>query len=152
MAFLFGLVVGAVIGVGLVAAFVRSENSRSRQRFELAAAISAFSKMTVEDSKKILPAEYYPSWVLNWLNLELTKIWPYVNEAASDLIRSSVEPVLEQYKSVFLDSLKFSKLTLGTIAPQFTGWFQSIGLCLPKFLTFNDFLLKSYLLITLLIG
>ncbi|MQL96055.1 hypothetical protein Taro_028721 [Colocasia esculenta] len=80
MVFLFGLVVGDVIGVGLVAAFVRSENSRSRQRFELAAAISAFSKMTVEDSKKILPAEYYPSWVLNWLNLELTKIWPYVNE------------------------------------------------------------------------
>ncbi|EHA8589954.1 synaptotagmin-5-like [Cocos nucifera] len=58
---------------------------------------------------------------LNWLNLELMKIWPYVNEAASELIRTSVEPVLEQYRSAILASLKFSKLTLGTVAPQFTG-------------------------------
>jgi Ca2+-dependent lipid-binding protein len=58
---------------------------------------------------------------LNWLNLELEKIWPYVNEAASELIKSSVEPVLEQYTPAMLASLKFSKFTLGTVAPQFTG-------------------------------
>ncbi|KAF5943322.1 hypothetical protein HYC85_017399, partial [Camellia sinensis] len=45
--------------------------------------------------------------------------------AASKLIRSSAEPILEQYKSVILSSLKFSKLTLGTVAAQFTG--QNIG-------------------------
>lgn len=84
--------------------------------------------MTVQDSRKLLPGEFYPSWVvfsqrqkLNWLNLELEKIWPYVNEAASELIRSSVEPVLEQYTPAMIASLKFSKLTLGTVAPQFTG-------------------------------
>jgi hypothetical protein len=32
-----------------------------------------------------------------------------------------VEPVFEQYKSFILASLHFSKLTLGTVAPQFTG-------------------------------
>ncbi|PIA42311.1 hypothetical protein AQUCO_02000036v1 [Aquilegia coerulea] len=58
---------------------------------------------------------------LKWLNTELTKIWPYVNEAASELIKTSVEPILEQYRPVILSSLKFSKLTLGTVAPQFTG-------------------------------
>ncbi|XP_047338397.1 synaptotagmin-4-like isoform X2 [Impatiens glandulifera] len=58
---------------------------------------------------------------LNWLNVQLVKIWPYINEAASELIRSSVEPILEQYRPVVLASLKFSKLTLGTVAPQFTG-------------------------------
>ncbi|KAH9653402.1 Synaptotagmin-5 [Citrus sinensis] len=84
--------------------------------------------MTVEDSKKILPAEFYPSWVvfshrqkLTWLNHHLEKLWPYVNEAASELIKSSVEPVLEQYRPFILSSLKFSKFTLGTVAPQFTG-------------------------------
>ncbi|CAA7397816.1 unnamed protein product [Spirodela intermedia] len=134
MGFLVGLILGVLLGLGLVVAFVYSENSRSRRRSELATTIAAFSKMTVEDSKKILPAGYYPSWVLftqyqklscmlglDWLNLELTKIWPYVDEAASELIRNSLEPVLEQYKSLVLDSLKFSKLTLGTVAPQFTG-------------------------------
>lgn len=128
MSFFLGLVLGVAVGVGLVIAFVRSENSRSKRRTELAATVAAFARMTVEDSRKILPVEYYPSWVvfsqrqkLNWLNLELAKLWPYINEAASDLIRTSVEPVLEQYKSVVLSSLKFSKLTLGTVAPQFTG-------------------------------
>lgn len=90
--------------------------------------IASLSKLTVDDSRKLLPAEYYPSWVvfsrqqkLKWLNQHLTKIWPFINEAASELIRASVEPVLEQYRPAILASLKFSKLTLGTVAPQFTG-------------------------------
>ncbi|URD76026.1 C2 domain [Musa troglodytarum] len=121
MGFVVGLLLGVVVGVGLVMAFVRSENTRSKSREQLAASVVAFARMTIEDSRKLLPAEFYPSWVLKWLNLELTKIWPYVNEAASELIRNSVEPVLEQYKPAILASLKFSKLTLGTVAPQFTG-------------------------------
>ncbi|KAF2590963.1 hypothetical protein F2Q70_00038009 [Brassica cretica] len=40
---------------------------------------------------------------------------------ASELIRASVEPVLEQYRPAVVASLTFSKLTLGTVAPQFTG-------------------------------
>ncbi|XP_042500743.1 synaptotagmin-5 [Macadamia integrifolia] len=128
MSFFFGLVVGITFGIGLIIAFVHSENIRSKRRSELATTVAAFARMTVQDSRKILPTEFYPSWVvfsqrqkLTWLNLQLTKIWPYVNEAASELIRTNVEPVLEQYRPVFLASLKFSKLTLGTVAPQFTG-------------------------------
>ncbi|XP_020103512.1 synaptotagmin-5 [Ananas comosus] len=128
MSFFVGLVMGIAFGIGLVMAFVRFENSRAKQRSELAAAVAAFSKMTIQDIRKLLPPEFYPSWVvfsqrqkLTWLNLELTKIWPYVNEAASELIKTSVEPILEQYRSAILGSLKFSKLTLGTVAPQFTG-------------------------------
>ncbi|KAL5794825.1 hypothetical protein ACOSP7_003419 [Xanthoceras sorbifolium] len=59
--------------------------------------------------------------ILTWLNHHLTKIWPYVNEAASELIKTSVEPILEQYRPFVLSSLKFSKLTLGTVASKFTG-------------------------------
>ncbi|PKA52848.1 Synaptotagmin-5 [Apostasia shenzhenica] len=58
---------------------------------------------------------------LDWLNLELSKIWAYVNEAASELIKHSFEPIFEHYKSGVLASFKFSKLTLGTVAPKFTG-------------------------------
>ncbi|KAF9617090.1 hypothetical protein IFM89_033195 [Coptis chinensis] len=129
MSFFFGLIVGVLFGIGIIVAFVNCENTRSKKRTDLAAAIAAFARMTVEDSRKLLPAEYYPflgcfltkAEGLKWLNLELTKIWPYVNEAASELIRTNVEPVLEQYRPVILSSLKFSKLTLGTVAPQFTG-------------------------------
>ncbi|CAL5358919.1 unnamed protein product [Camellia sinensis] len=128
MSFYLNLVFGVALGIGLIVGFARYENTRSKRRSDLAATVAAFARMTVHDSRKILPAEFYPSWVvfshrqnLNWLNVQLEKIWPYVNEAASELIRSSVEPILEQYRPVILSSLKFSKLTLGTVAPQFTG-------------------------------
>ncbi|CAN6992337.1 unnamed protein product [Brassica oleracea var. botrytis] len=121
MGFLFGLFIGIAVSIGLVVSFARYSNVRSTRRAELAKTIAAFARMTVQDSRKLLPGDFYPSWVLNWLNLELEKIWPYVNEAASELIRSSVEPVLEQYTPAMIASLKFSKLTLGTVAPQFTG-------------------------------
>ncbi|GMH30684.1 hypothetical protein Nepgr_032527 [Nepenthes gracilis] len=128
MSFFIGLVLGIAAGIGLIVVFVRSENARSKSRTGLAATIAAFARMTVEDSRKLLPPQYYPSWVvfsqrqkMTWLNLQLTKIWPYVNEAASELIRDSVEPILEEYRPIVLSSLKFSKLTLGTVAPQLTG-------------------------------
>ncbi|KAG7984532.1 hypothetical protein I3843_04G164700 [Carya illinoinensis] len=128
MGFFMGLILGIAVGLGLIVVFVRCENVRSKRRSALATTIATFARMTVEDSRKILAPEYYPSWVvfsqrqkLTWLNLHLTKIWPYVNEAASELIKASVEPVLEQYRPIILSSLKFSKFTLGTVAPQFTG-------------------------------
>ncbi|KAJ8434980.1 hypothetical protein Cgig2_027823 [Carnegiea gigantea] len=128
MAFIFGLLLGFLVGISLIVVFVRFQNVRSRRRTQLAATIAAFARMTVEDSRKLLPPPYYPSWLvfsqyqkLTWLNAHLDKIWPYVDEAASELIRESVEPVLEQYRPIILSSLKFSKLTLGTVAPQFTG-------------------------------
>ncbi|KAL7181853.1 hypothetical protein ACSBR1_040710 [Camellia fascicularis] len=121
MSFYVGLFLGISFGIGLIFGFSRYEKIRSKRRSDLATTIAAFARMTVEDSRKTLPPEFYPSWVLTWLNVQLKKIWPYVNEAASELIRSSAEPILEQYRSVILSSLKFSKLTLGTVAPQFTG-------------------------------
>ncbi|KAG2320229.1 hypothetical protein Bca52824_013442 [Brassica carinata] len=137
MGFIVGLVIGLAVGITIIIGFVKAENYRSKLRSELANTVTAFARMTVEDSRKLLPAEFYPSWVvfserqnciwrfvllqLTWLNHHLTKIWPYVDEAASELIRASVEPVLEQYRPAVVASLTFSKLTLGTVAPQFTG-------------------------------
>ncbi|CAM9003464.1 unnamed protein product [Rhodiola kirilowii] len=128
MGFVLGLVFGFSLGLALVIGFARYENSRSRRRQELASTVASFARLTVDDLKMIIPPQYYPSWVvfskmqnLNWLNAQLEKIWPFVDEAASDLIRSSVEPILEQYRPVVLSSMTFSKLTLGTVAPQFTG-------------------------------
>ncbi|KAJ0245011.1 Synaptotagmin-5 [Hirschfeldia incana] len=128
MGFIVGLVFGLVVGITIIIGFVKAENYRSKLRSELANTVAAFARMTVEDSRKLLPAEFYPSWVvfserqkLTWLNHHLTKIWPYVDEAASELIKASVEPVLEQYRPAIVASLTFSKLTLGTVAPQFTG-------------------------------
>ncbi|XP_073130463.1 synaptotagmin-5-like isoform X1 [Henckelia pumila] len=128
MGFAVGCVLGFALGIGLIVAFARYQNARSKRRIDLAAIVAAFARMTVEESRKLLPPLFYPSWIvfsqrqkLTWLNHHLDKIWPFVDEAASEIIRNSVEPMLEQYRPSILDSLKFSKLTLGTVAPQFTG-------------------------------
>ncbi|KAA3489899.1 synaptotagmin-4 isoform X1 [Gossypium australe] len=93
MAFFFGVFLGVSIGIGLIIAFARYGKIRSTRRTDL----------------------------LGWLNVQLEKIWPSVDQAASELIRASVEPILEQYTPAILSSMKFDKLTLGTVAPQFTG-------------------------------
>ncbi|XP_024968342.1 synaptotagmin-5-like isoform X2 [Cynara cardunculus var. scolymus] len=120
MSFVVGLIIGITAGLALVIGFARSQNARSNRRSALATTVAALARMTREDSTKLLAPEYYPSW-LTWLNAHLTKIWPYVDEAASELIKANVEPILEQYRPIVLSSLRFSKLTLGTVAPQFTG-------------------------------
>lgn len=128
MGFVVGFLLGAALGLGLIVGFARYQNIRSKRRTDLASVIAAFARMTVQDSRKILPREAYPSWVvftqrqkLTWLNHHLNKLWPYVDEAASEVVRNSVEPILEQYRPAILASMKFSKFTLGTVAPQFTG-------------------------------
>ncbi|XP_062097325.1 synaptotagmin-5-like [Humulus lupulus] len=128
MSFFTGLIIGIAVGVVLIIGYAKAQKARSRRRSDLAKTVAAFARMTMKDSKAVLAPEFYPPWVvftqrqkLNWLNQHLKKLWPYINEAASELIRSNVEPVLEQYRPVILSSLKFSKLTLGTVAPQFTG-------------------------------
>ncbi|KAL0372251.1 UNVERIFIED_CONTAM: Synaptotagmin-5 [Sesamum calycinum] len=93
MGFILGYVLGFAFGISVIVGFARYQNIRSKHRTHL----------------------------LTWLNHQLDKIWPYVDEAASEIIRNSVEPILEQYRSAVLSSLHFSKLTLGTVAPQFTG-------------------------------
>ncbi|CAJ2643585.1 synaptotagmin-5-like [Trifolium pratense] len=131
MGFFSGMIIGIAIGITLIIAFAKQESTRSKRRTDLAKTIAKFARLTVEDSRKLLPENFYPSWVvfsqkqklssLTWLNSLLDKIWPFVDEAASELIKNNVEPILEQYRPLILSSLTFSTLTLGTVAPQFTG-------------------------------
>ncbi|CAL5438993.1 unnamed protein product [Camellia sinensis] len=111
MSFFFGLVIGITVGFALIVAFVRCENARSMRRSQLATTIAAFARMTLEDSRKILTSDYYPSWV----------VFSHRQKAASELLKTNIEPILEQYRPSILSSLKFSEFTLGTVAPQFTG-------------------------------
>uniref|UniRef100_A0A6N2K1H1 C2 domain-containing protein n=1 Tax=Salix viminalis TaxID=40686 RepID=A0A6N2K1H1_SALVM len=127
MSFLIGMIMGISVGIGLIVAFAKYENIRSMHRSQLATTVAAFARMTVRDSRKFFLMSFtllglsFHRDRINLLNAHLDKIWPYVNEAASDLIRSNVEPILEQYTPAIFSSMKFSKLTLGTVAPQFTG-------------------------------
>ncbi|XP_039047937.1 synaptotagmin-5-like isoform X2 [Hibiscus syriacus] len=92
-----------------------------------AADIKVLGALTRDDVKKIC-GDNYPEWIsfpvyeqVKWLNKQLSKLWPFVAEAASAVIKESVEPLLEEYRPPGITSLKFGKLSLGTVAPKIEG-------------------------------
>jgi hypothetical protein len=64
MGFFVGLIMGLAVGLALIVGFVKYENARSNSRTQLANTIAAFARMTVDDSRKILSPDRYPSWVV----------------------------------------------------------------------------------------
>lgn len=52
------------------------------------------------------------------------------------VIRDSVEPLLEDYRQPGITSLKFSKLTLGNVAPKIEGkvWWTTLSFVMAIFL------------------
>ncbi|KAG6432389.1 hypothetical protein SASPL_103965 [Salvia splendens] len=86
--------------------------------------IKLLSSLNRDDMKKIC-GENCPEWIsfpvyeqVKWLNKQLNKLWPFVADAAEAVIKESVEPLLEEYRPPGITSLKFSKLSLGTVAPK----------------------------------
>ncbi|BBG97444.1 Calcium-dependent lipid-binding family protein [Prunus dulcis] len=89
--------------------------------------IKLLGSLNRDDLKKIC-GDNFPEWIsfpvfeqVKWLNKQLTKLWPYVADAAEMVIKDSVEPLLEEYRPPGITSLKFSKLSLGTVAPKIEG-------------------------------
>ncbi|KAL9245309.1 hypothetical protein vseg_018975 [Gypsophila vaccaria] len=127
MGLISGLMLGMMFGVALMAAWQRMMQHRSNKRTVKAADIKVLASLGREELKKIC-GDSFPEWIsfpvfeqVKWLNKLLSKIWPFVADAAELVIRESVEPLLEEYRPPGITSLKFNKLTLGTVAPKVEG-------------------------------
>ncbi|KAL7121195.1 hypothetical protein ACP275_02G168400 [Erythranthe tilingii] len=127
MGLISGMVMGMVFGIALMAGWKYMMGYRSRKRVAKAIDIKLLSSLSKEDMKKIC-GENCPDWIsfpvfeqVKWLNKQLSKLWPFVADAAEAVIKESVEPLLEEYRPAGITSLKFSKLSLGTVAPKIEG-------------------------------
>ncbi|CAK9191301.1 unnamed protein product [Sphagnum troendelagicum] len=127
-AFFLAFVPGVIAGVGLSIAFEQRQEQRSLARRRKAGYVAILSSISMEDVRKLFPWESLPHWVgfsehekTHWLNQQLVKVWPFFNEAYSRMLMESWEPYIDFYKPKVATSVKFVKLTLGTIAPQFKG-------------------------------
>ncbi|RZC74364.1 hypothetical protein C5167_049847 [Papaver somniferum] len=127
MGLVFGFIMGTLIGIALIAGWCHFMQYRSSKRISKAVDIKLLSSLGREDLRKIC-GDTFPAWIsfpafdqVKWMNKLLGKIWPYVAEAATLVIRESVEPLLEEYRPPGITSLKFSKLTLGNVAPKIEG-------------------------------
>lgn len=56
-----------------------------------------------------------------WLNVELARAWPYLNEAVSDVLKDKLQPILDQYKMGVLAEIKIPSLSFGITSPRFLG-------------------------------
>ncbi|XP_047167767.1 calcium-dependent lipid-binding protein-like [Vigna umbellata] len=122
-----GIFLGIVFGVALMAAWQRMMTYRSAKRISKAVDIKLLGSLNRDDLKKIC-GDNFPDWIsfpvyeqVKWLNKQLSKLWPFVSDAATLVIRESVEPLLEEYRPPGITSLKFSKLSLGNVAPKVEG-------------------------------
>lgn len=127
MGLISGIFMGVLFGIALMAGWARMMRYRSAKRISKAADIKLLASLNRDDLKKIC-GDNLPEWIsfpvyeqVKWLNKELTKLWPFVAEAATLVIRESVEPLLEEYRPPGITSLKFSKLSLGNVAPKIEG-------------------------------
>ncbi|KAH9620379.1 hypothetical protein KSS87_019596 [Heliosperma pusillum] len=127
MGLISGVMLGMVFGITLMAGWQRMMQHRSTKRTAKAADIKLLASLGREELKKIC-GDSFPEWIsfpvfeqVKWLNKQLSKLWPFVADAAELVIRESVEPLLEQYRPTGISSLKFNKLTLGTVAPKIEG-------------------------------
>ncbi|XP_051139578.1 calcium-dependent lipid-binding protein-like [Andrographis paniculata] len=127
MGLISGMVMGILFGIAVMAGWKYMMAHRSSKRVAKAVDVKLLSQLTRDDIKKIC-GETIPEWIsfpvyeqVKWLNKQLSKMWPYVADAAEAVIKESVEPLLEEYRPAGITSLKFSKLSLGTVAPKIEG-------------------------------
>jgi Ca2+-dependent lipid-binding protein len=101
---------------------------RSRKRIAKTADIKVLGSLGRDDLRKLC-GDNFPEWIsfpqfeqVKWLNKHLSKLWPFVSEAATAVVKESVEPLLDDYRPPGIKSLKFSKFSLGTVSPKIEGF------------------------------
>nr|CAD1843568.1 unnamed protein product [Ananas comosus var. bracteatus] len=110
-----------------MAGWSRMMRHRSTKRVAKAVDIKLLGSLSRDDLKKLC-GDNFPEWIsfpafeqVKWLNKQLSKLWPFIAEAATAVVRDSVEPLLDDYRPAGISSLKFSKFFLGNVAPKIEG-------------------------------
>ncbi|KAL0411890.1 UNVERIFIED_CONTAM: Synaptotagmin-5 [Sesamum latifolium] len=127
MGLISGIVMGMLFGIGLMAGWKHMMEYRNKKRLAKAIDVKSLSSLNRDDLKKIC-GETFPCWIsfpvyeqVKWLNKQLSKLWPFIADAAEAIIKESVEPLLEDYRPPGISSMKFSELSLGNVAPKIEG-------------------------------
>ncbi|XP_051129910.1 calcium-dependent lipid-binding protein-like [Andrographis paniculata] len=127
MGLISGIVLGILFGMALMAGWKHMMSYRHNKRSQKAVDIKLLNALTRDDLKNIC-GDNFPEWIsfpvfeqVKWLNKQLSKLWPYIADAAEAIIKDTVEPLLEDYRPPGITSLKFSELSLGSVAPKIEG-------------------------------
>ncbi|CAN6286112.1 unnamed protein product [Urochloa humidicola] len=127
MGLISGMLAGLLLGVALMAAWGMMMRRRTTKRVAKAADIKVLGSLSRDDLKKLC-GDIFPEWVsfqqfeqVKWMNKQLSKLWPFIAQAATLVVKESVEPLLDDYRPPGIKSLKFSKFFLGNVSPKIEG-------------------------------
>ncbi|KAI5062393.1 hypothetical protein GOP47_0022932 [Adiantum capillus-veneris] len=98
---------------------------RSTQRIRLATFVHSLSRLAPKDARRLFSKDVYPPWVVfpacekvGWLNGEVAKVWPFLEQAASVPLVTWLESTLDSYKADNSVSFRIQKFMLGPVVPQ----------------------------------
>eukprot|EP00854_Cymbomonas_tetramitiformis_P031808 gene31808-40118_t len=104
----------------------RQNHKRKERRLRRKLAVTKLSDLDRKTVEWI--CEELPPWVkfpdyerVEWLNKLVAKLWPHISNATGTTVLDVVGPILKKSVPKGLASVEFTKLTLGTLAPQFGG-------------------------------
>ncbi|XP_077221175.1 calcium-dependent lipid-binding (CaLB domain) family protein [Tasmannia lanceolata] len=127
MGLISGMIMGVIFGIAFMAGWREMMRYRSTKRVAKAVDIKLLGSLNRDDLRKLC-GDNFPEWIsfpvyeqVKWMNKQLSKLWPFVADAATIVIKESVEPLLEEYRPAGISSIKFSKLFLGNVPPKIEG-------------------------------
>ncbi|CAL5331489.1 unnamed protein product [Camellia sinensis] len=130
MGLISGIFMGTILGIAFMAGWHHMMRYRSTKRIAKAVDIKLLGSLSRDDLKKIC-GDNFPEWIsfpvfeqceMAEQTIEQTlAICCRCQEAATLVIKESVEPLLEDYRPAGITKLKFNKLFLGNVAPKIEG-------------------------------
>ncbi|MED6127490.1 Synaptotagmin-3 [Stylosanthes scabra] len=109
--FVFGIPLGLLVGFFV---FVYSETKQVKEPV-----VRPISELGPHALQELMPE--IPLWV-DWLNKFLMDMWPYLDKAICEIIRSTAKPIFAEYIGKYqIKAIEFEELTLGTLPPTICG-------------------------------
>jgi hypothetical protein len=129
-------VIGSLCGLAMQGVFLLYSLHRTHQRKSRTVKIAQMASLDGDQVKIILPTEEsFPRWIsftdyekMDWLNKTMTKLWPYIDQAAASMIKQTVQPILDQYAMGIIQKITLQTVAFGNKAPQVDGVRLTAGL------------------------
>jgi hypothetical protein len=94
-----------------------------KSKREALALLGSLDKSEIQNLVRELPA-----WLAfrdiertDWINKVVAASWPYLDEATSNIIRKTLDPILQSTRPTFLTTLQFERFSFGSVPAKIEG-------------------------------